>query len=124
MVSHRGSAAVRRWVIPLLILIATGALFYVGIRRRADSGKGQVFLELKPVQLTGGWGYLIYVNHHVYIDQTIIPAIPGAHPFRTREDALAVGKIVYDRLATGQTPMVTAAEVRAMKIYPDTLKDK
>ncbi len=83
-----GSATLRRWIIPVLILLATGILFYIGFRRRADLKDGQVFLELKPEQLTGGWGYLIYVNHHVYIKQTIIPAIPGVHRFRTREDAL------------------------------------
>lgn len=113
----------RKWMLPVLILLATGVFFYVGYRRRAaeqNEQKDHLLLELKPVQTGGGWGYLIYMNKHVYIRQTIIPAIAGSHPFRTREDALAVGQKVYDRLVAGQMPMVTAAEVNAMGIYPDT----
>lgn len=117
-------SAVRKWIIPVLILLATGILIYTGYRRRVRLNQDQVLLELKPVQTTGGWGYLILMNHQVYIRQMIIPAISGSHPFRTREDALSVGQKVYDRLTTGQMPMVTAAEVRAMGVYPDTLKGK
>ena len=116
-----GSPALRKWIFPVLILLATGILFYIGYRRRTSMKDEHVFLELKPIQTGGGWGYLIYMNQQVYIRQTIIPALPGSHPFRTREDALAVGQKVYNRLAIGDMPMVTAAEVRAMGIYPDTL---
>jgi hypothetical protein len=126
-----GSASTRKWILPVLILLATGIFFYIGYRRRVDEQqkeqkerKDHVLLELKPVQTDGGWGYLIYMNQHIYIRQTIIPAIAGSHPFRTREDAMAVGKKVVDRLGAGQMPMVSAAEVRAMGIYPDTLVTK
>jgi hypothetical protein len=117
----------RKWILPVLILLATAAFFYIGYRRRMaeqNEQKDHLLLELKPVQTNGGWGYLIYMNKHVYIRQTIIPAVAGAHPFRTRVDAMAVGKKVYDRLAAGQMPMVTAAEVQQMGIYPDTLVKK
>jgi hypothetical protein len=116
-----GSPAKRRWVIPVLILLATGVLFYTGYRRRVSEKEDRVLLEIKPIETGGGWGYLIFMNHQVYIRQTIIPAISGTHPFRTREDALAVGQKVVDRMTAGQMPMVTAAEVHAMGIYPDTL---
>jgi Domain of unknown function (DUF4907) len=119
-----GAARVRRWILPVLILLATGVFFYIGYRKRVNEKNDRVLLELKPVQTDGGWGYLIYMNQHVYIRQTIIPAIPGSHPFRTREDAMAVGQKVVDRLSAGQVPMVTAAEVKAMGIYPDTLVKK
>ncbi len=118
----------RKWILPVLILLATACYsFYIGYRRRMaeqNEQNGHLLLELKPVQTDGGWGYLIYMNKHVYIRQTIIPAIAGSHPFRTREDALAVGQKVYDRLMAGQMPMVTAAEVQELGIYPDTLVKK
>src|SRR5450432_2662599 len=93
-----GAARGRRWMLPVLILLATGVFFYIGYRKRVNEKNDRVLLELKPVQTDGGWGYLIYINQHVYIRQTIIPAIPGSHPFRTREDAMAVGQKVVDRL--------------------------
>lgn len=121
-----GRASPNKWILPILILFATGIFVYIGYHRRmnSDPGAGGHLLELKPVQTPGGWGYLIFMDHQVYIRQTIIPALPGSHPFRTREDALAVGQKVYNRLMAGQMPMLTAAEVRAMGIYPDTLGTK
>jgi hypothetical protein len=123
---NEGQSSLRRWILPVLILLATGAFIYIGFHRKIspNQGPGDVLLELKPVQTAGGWGYLIYMNHQVYIRQTIIPAIPGSQPFRSRKDALTVGQKVYDRLRAGQMPMVTAAEVRALGIYPDTLVTK
>jgi hypothetical protein len=124
----RGAASFSKWIFPALILCATGIFVYIGYHRRmnpnAGESSGKVLIELKPVQIDGGWGYLIYMDHHVYIRQTIIPAISGSHPFRSRADAMAVGQKVYDRLEAGQMPMITAAEVRAMGIYPDTLATK
>jgi hypothetical protein len=38
--------------------------------------------------------------------------------FRSKEDAMVVGKKVYDRLVAGQMPMVTAKEVQDMSIIP------
>ena len=121
-----GRSSLYKWVLPVLILLATGIFIYIGFHRRMDPGaaSGDIFLELKPVEVHGGWGYLIYMNHQVYIRQTIIPAIPGSHPFRSREDALTVGQKVYDRIRAGQMPLVTAAEVRSWGIYPDTLGTK
>ncbi len=114
-----GRASLYKWVLPVLILLATGIFIYIGFHRRMSpgAGSGDILLELKPVQVKGGWGYLIYTDHKVYIRQTIIPAIPGSYPFRTREDALTIGQKVVDRLRAGQMPLVTSAEVRSWGRY-------
>jgi hypothetical protein len=110
----------RQWLFTALILLAAGALVYAGYARRANWKKQHVLLELKAVQNPKGWGYDIITDGHVYIHQPIIPAISGTHAFRTREDALAVGQKVVDRLSAGQMPMVSAAEIRAMGLQPDS----
>jgi hypothetical protein len=119
------SAPWRKWIVPVLLILATAALFFAGYRRRtAAVDKAPLLLELQAVQVPNGWGYLIFMNHHVYIKQNIIPAVPGEHPFRSREDALAVGQKVFDRLKAGQMPIVNAAEVKAMGVVPDTTTKK
>jgi hypothetical protein len=116
-----GSSRVsRQWIYTALILLAAAVLIYVNLHKKATANKDLVHLELKPVQVEGGWGYLILQDDQVFIRQTIIPAIQGAHPFRTREDAMAVGQKVVDRLAAGQMPIVTVAELKAMGITPDS----
>jgi hypothetical protein len=79
-----------------------------------------VLLELKPIQTSKGWGYDILQDGKIFIHQDIIPAVAGGHGFRSREDALAVGQLVYDRVKAGQMPMVTAEEVRKMGVIQDT----
>jgi hypothetical protein len=114
------TAAYRKWIPPVLIVLLGGALI-IGIRYyRIKWKKDHVFVELKAIQTPKGWGYDILTDGHPYIHQNFIPAIPGEYGFRTRKDALAVGQIVADRLIKGQTPMVTASEIKEMGITPDT----
>jgi hypothetical protein len=121
----KSTSSKRQWIFTVAILLAAGALIYAGYYRRANWKKEHILLELKAVQNPKGWGYDISTNGQVYIHQPIIPAISGSHAFRTREDALAVGQKVVDRLSAGQVPMVTAAEIREMGLMPDsvTVKD-
>lgn len=107
----------RQWIITVLLVLAAGAFIYIGYRNRQWK-KDHILIELKPIQTAKGWGYNILTDGKVYIHQDIIPAIPGNRGFRTKEDALAVGKIVYDRLLSKQVPMVTAKEVHDMGITP------
>ena len=111
----------RQWLFTVIILLAAGALIYAGYYRRAHWKKEHVLLELKAVRNPKGWGYDISTNGQVYIHQPIIPAISGNHAFRTREDALAVGQRVVDRLSAGQMPMVTSAEIKEMGLMPDSV---
>ena len=110
----------RTWIITCLIVLVTGGLFYYGYRKREEWKKDHVFVELRPVQVRGGWGYDILTDGKIFIHQDIIPAIPGVHVFRTKEDALAVGQKVYERTMQGTVPMVTAAEVRQLIVIPDS----
>jgi hypothetical protein len=101
-----------------LLLLVAGILAYTGYRERVKWKKEHVLVELRPIQTPQGWGYDILANGKVFIHQPTIPAIPGQHSFRTKEDALAVGQKVVDRITQGQMPMVTAKEVQDMGVAP------
>ncbi|HWK05636.1 MAG TPA: DUF4907 domain-containing protein [Puia sp.] len=103
-----------------LIVIVAGVLVYFTYQERVKWKKEHVLVELRPIQLPQGWGYDILANGKVFIHQPTIPAIPGQHTFRTKEDALAVGQKVVDRITQGQMPMVTTEEVKAMGLAPDS----
>jgi hypothetical protein len=103
-----------------MMLVAIGFLIYFGIRRHNQSRKGQMYIELKAIQTPNGWGYDILANGKVFIHQNVIPAIPGNHGFRTKEDALAVGQKVYQRVLANEIPMVSVAEIKELGVYPDT----
>lgn len=111
----------RKWITPVLIVVVGGTVIWY-INHRNNKWKSEhVHIELKAIETPKGWGYDILADGKPYIHQDFIPAIPGQHSFRSREDALTVGKKVYERVMAGKQPMVTAEEVRAMGI--DTTKN-
>jgi len=107
-----------------LIALVAGVLVYTGYRQSAKWKKEHVLVVLKPIQTAKGWGYDIFTDGRIFIHQDIIPAIGGDVGFRTKEDAMAVGQKVYDRLVKGDVPMVTAKEVREMGIIPNASTKK
>jgi hypothetical protein len=109
----------RKWGIALLLLLATGVVVGYGIYRRKQWKKDRVYVELKAFQTSKGWGYDILTNGRPYIHQDIVPAVTShGYGFRTKEDALAVGQKIYDRVISGKMPMVTQEELKEMGIVP------
>jgi hypothetical protein len=72
---------------------------------------------LKAIRTPLGWGYDILTNGVPYIHQNVIPDIRGQHGFESKEEALAVGQMVYDRLAAKQLPIVTIEEMRQLHVH-------
>lgn len=109
----------RQWVLTGVLLLMAGSILGYLVYRNSDKWKkDHILVELKPIQTPKGWGYDITTDGKIFIHQNIIPAIGGDRGFRTKEDALAVGKKVYDRLMKGEVPMVTVQEVKDMGIEP------
>jgi hypothetical protein len=106
----------RKWGLSLAMLAAIVACVWIGIYRRGRWKKEHVLVELKAIQTPQGWGYDILTNGHPYIHQDRIPDIKGEHGFQSKEEALAVGKKVYDRLVANQIPMVSIDEMRQLHV--------
>jgi uncharacterized protein DUF4907 len=112
-----------KWIIALLVILLAGVGIYKGYQWRTRGKrdpKDQMYVVLKPIHTEMGWGYDIWVDKGRFMHQPFIPAIPGRHGFKTKEDALAVGKIVYDRIIAGQMPMVSVEEIKDMGLLPDS----
>ena len=106
----------RRWGLSLAMLAAIGVCIGIGIYRRAQFNKEHVLLELRAIQTPLGWGYDILSNGHPYIHQDVIPDIKGRRGFETKEEALAVGRKVYDRLLKNQIPEISIQEMRQLNV--------
>ena len=115
------AAFFRKWGLALLMIAVIIVCVWIGLERRRQWKKDHLLVELKAIQTQRGWGYDILTNGHPYIHQDVIPDIRGQHGFVSKDDALAVGQVVYDRLVKNQIPMINVAEMKKMGIHlPDS----
>ena len=114
----------RKWGITLAMVLVIIGTFSYGFYKRWKFRQEHSFLQLKVIEVRGGWGYDILKDGRPLFHQDIMPGIPGNRVFRSKEDALTVGKVVYDRLLAGQPPSITEKEMRDMHIDipPDTTR--
>src|SRR5262249_29479580 len=80
-------------------------------------GHDHAVLELRAIPVRNGWGYDILHDGRPWCHQDYIPAVTGFRVFRSKEDALAAGQIVYDKAGAGQLPGITEAEMRSKGIF-------
>lgn len=115
-------AFLRKWGLTLAMVLVIIGTFSYGFYKRWKWRKEHSLVELKVIEVPGGWGYDILKDGRLLFHQPLMPGVSGTRVFRSKEDALKVGKVVYDRLLAGQPPTVTEGEMRDMHIYipPDT----
>jgi len=106
----------RKWGLSLGMLAVILGCVWIGINRRLRWKREHMLIELKAIRTSLGWGYDILTNGHPYIHQDRIPDIGGEHGFQSKEEALAVGRKVYDRLMANQIPVVSIEEMRQLHV--------
>ena len=76
-----------------------------------------MYVTVEPFKTATGWGYKIYTDKKLYIQQTYIPAIPGNHSFATREDAVKVGKLAVQKMAAyHKMPYISPQDLQQLYI--------
>jgi len=106
----------QKWLTACLsigIVIALAGGYWLRQKRE----KEYVFVELRAFPTPSGWGYDILQDGRPWCHQDYIPSVTGHRVFRTKEDALAAGKIVFDKAVAGQLPDITEAEMRSKGIF-------
>jgi hypothetical protein len=106
----------RKWGLSLALLAAIIGCICFGVYRRMMWKKDHVLVELRAIETPLGWGYDILTNGRPYIHQNIIPDIKGQHGFQSKEEALAVGQKVYERLVANQIPVISIEEMRQLHV--------
>ena len=105
-------------------VILLGAVAYTIYFFEYKKKSNYVFVQVRAIQNTNGWGYEILTDGKVYIRQDFIPAIPGRRSFETKEQALAVGNKVLYKIEHQQMPVITPAELKEMNIIRDSVSAK
>lgn len=111
------SSFLRKWGLSILMLLVIIGTFSYGYYKRRKFHKDHVLLELRAIPVKNGWGYDILQDGHPWCHQDYIPAVTGYRLFRTKEDALAAGQIVYDKAIAGKMPDITEEEMRNKGIF-------
>jgi hypothetical protein len=107
-IRHSGRRTAGYALAVVVCALAVGAFFLIRNTRKVPAPPP---VTAQVMQLDGGWGYKIEVNHRLYIYQDEIPCLPGKHLFPTRQSAMAVAQMVREKLIQGKSPAVTRAEL-------------
>jgi len=115
-------AFLRKWGLSIGMLIVIIGSFSYGIYKRNKWKKEHALMELRAFEVSNGWGYDVLRDGQPFFHQENIPGVRGHRVFRTKEDALAVGGLLCDKIKTGQLPSITEQEMRNLHVYipPDT----
>ncbi len=79
-------------------------------------------LDSDPVRVQvyksgNGWGYEIGNNKRKIIDQPFIPAVSGAQPFKTKEEAMRTGRLALEKMRdTKRLPTISSLELDSLNI--------
>ena len=98
------------------LLIGSAVIFLIHQR---NSHAGMVYVKVVAVKTPLGWGYDIMAGDKIYIHQDYIPAIAGKQAFKTREDALRVGRCVIEKISRNQIPAITRKDLVELGILKE-----
>lgn len=63
-----------------------------------------------------GWGYSISIDGKKVIQQTVIPTLPGNHPFFSKKDASKTANCVLRKLKHFGNPTLTKEDLDSLQI--------
>lgn len=96
-----------------LALIAVPLLFFSGCRKEQKRDKQ---FELKIIKVGSGYGYQIYNNNKIIINQPNIPAIEYEKPFSDSTQAKKTGELAMRKLRRYKLPSISKSELDSMNI--------
>ncbi|MFT4203099.1 MAG: DUF4907 domain-containing protein [Chitinophagaceae bacterium] len=102
---------------PILSILLPLVLMAGCKTKTSPSHEGEVFVTIKTQQVPGGWGYKIYADTTLYINQPFIPVIGGKRPFQTENDARKTAELVVEKLKKGkEIPSIDSADLKRLGI--------
>jgi len=92
-----------------LIIFLLGTIIFVFCKKEDN-------LKVESIKTPNGWGYTILKNDKIIIKQTIVPVVSQHKSFQTKKEALAVGKLVLQKLNSNLSPTITKKDLVSLKI--------
>ncbi len=99
------------------------------LQHAIENQRAEIIEQMKDAKIqylisrseNGGFGYYIFIDGQLLVDQKTIPAIQGNHAFHTNEDAEKVAQFVIEKIKQGYLPpTLTKDDIKELKIVlPD-----
>ncbi|CAG4995245.1 hypothetical protein DYBT9275_01589 [Dyadobacter sp. CECT 9275] len=110
-----------RYKIQVAALVVLWGGYLVSCKKGKESSAQHItlpHLKVEAVQYTAtAWGYRIYEDTTLIIEQKYLPGIPGTKGFETEALALRTGKLVEKKLKSGVfPPTVTKKELDSLGV--------
>ncbi len=95
------------------------------LKNQMDEEKGQIASKMAKATLTHfiirvpdeKFGYTVFIDGKMYIEQKSIPAISGNAGFVSKEDAEKVAKLVIEKIKQGEMPpTISIQDLQLLKI--------
>lgn len=102
-----------------MFIVKLGVLSFVAVCLSCCSGRksaGSEEFVCRPVQVEGGYGYVVLHEEDTLIYQPYIPAIGERAPFTSEEDALKVGRLVCRKLDKKKSPGISKDEITVLGV--------
>ncbi|WP_167021143.1 DUF4907 domain-containing protein [Chitinophaga sp. Cy-1792] len=104
------------FIASFIVLIAAVAWRFKSHHQPETKPGDMLAVEVVPFQAHGGWGYKVNVDGKTYINQDIIPGIPGNQAFQSKDDAVKVGNVVMNKLTSHKIPSISEAELKELHV--------
>jgi len=103
-----------------MLAFASTAFIFTSCNGKKDSSaesEGFQHFSVKSIRNETGWGYRIYQDTSMIIEQPYIPGMPGNIGFSSEEQALKTGRLVERKLEKGIfPPTVTTQELDSLGV--------
>lgn len=88
------------------ILAFAAAIYLLFFKNQGLNQGGEGFSRFKVETIRGeyGWGYNIWQDTTLVIEQKVIPGVPGVNGFTTQQQAAKTGELVKQKLDRGIFP--------------------
>lgn len=100
----------------MLRLAVAGILIVITCLAFSKIVSSDTLYFVEVIEIEGGYGYQISHNSHIAIFQPFIPAISGKKPFAEKDDAKKVGRLVMERMKSGENYTVTRQDLESLRI--------
>ncbi|WP_229215175.1 DUF4907 domain-containing protein [Dyadobacter bucti] len=102
-----------------LLAFAVAAYFLLPLRKGnpGSGSEGLRNLKVQSFHKETGWGYRIYQDTTIIIEQQFIPGVSGTKGFDTEESAIKTGELVENKILHGIfPPTVSPRDLDSLRI--------
>nr|WP_293294531.1 DUF4907 domain-containing protein [Allomuricauda sp.] len=100
----------------IILTLTAGILIYFILQTFVEDEMANEPFYCSIIEVEGGYGYHIYVENRLLIQQESVPSYKGNIPFSSADDAKKVADLVINKICKGLNPKITLEELNELDI--------